>query len=303
MLGAYMWNSKLSDEKISIAQQLDCNKILFKCADIVYEKGAWNIIDQQKSLNKFPENISAVPVIHLQGLYTQNMNAEQLINLAELIIHSVKVATPSFHPERDELQLDMDWDDSNLEAYTDLILQLKTTQHVKHISCTITLSNAAYTKPDNLPPASSFTLMLYDIQSLENTDTTAEVAMLEACSKFPKKLALALPYMQRAQVITAEGSIKASIPMQADELDHNDNFIFQSNNCYQCLQSCTLHGYGIKAGDKICVEEAELENLLRKHQLFKRHCHAELEAIYIFSLEAMIAKPIPKAALQELLQH
>jgi hypothetical protein len=298
-----MWNSHQCTEKASLAQQLDCSKILFKCADIVYEKGAWNIIDQQKSLNKFPENIKAVPVMHLQGMVMNQMNAGQLMNLAELIIHSVKVAMPSFHPERDELQMDMDWDESNLKAYTDLILQLKSTQHIKHISCTITLSNAAYTKPDILPQAESFTLMMYDIQSPENTDTSAQAAMLEACSKFPKKLALALPYMQRALVYGANGRLRASLPLQAEELDQNADIIFQSNNCYQCIHPCLIHGIVVKAQEKICVEEASKERLISTYQFFQRHCRHDINEWSIFSLDAMLGKPLTKTDLEELKHH
>lgn len=309
----YHWKSHLKSDSSQINYLQNCNAtyLYTRCFDVKWSKTSSKPIPNAKlSIDSFDFNvIDVIPVVFLENEVFVNIPVDSINSLAKncysLILNTFQKEIKDFQ----ELQFDCDWTETTKDKYFQFLLEIiKLSQSKCLISATIRLHQVKYFDITGIPPVDKGMLMFYNMGKL--TDYNCENSIYNAkdaekyvayIKQYPLRLDIALPIYSWGICFKSGSVFKIINPLTSKELVANANFKLLSKNYYSSINSNLFRGVYFNKGDRIRVEEINIDVCKKAAQQVSEHVNSYIFTIAFYHLDSTNIAKFPSNEIKNII--
>ncbi|MEI6311399.1 MAG: hypothetical protein WCP57_03965 [Bacteroidota bacterium] len=259
----YIWNNQIN---ISHDQKNYLDSLKTRCIYIKLVEFKKDEIIRSKVINVYDSCFSIIPVVRLDNYFLANTNYTNA-EKCEQLFQEVQQQINSFSKKKIiTIQLDCDYQSSNLQAYQNIVSSLKNNYHLK---VQITLNVYRTADVLNIPKADEYFIMLYDFYNASKIDIH-NFEFLEKFKNhlhsFPNKHQYVIPIFSR-WVVYENGKAQLEYQFKEDQIKNNSDIVYTGNGSYLVTKQLLIDNQLIKKGAIIVYQETTLDDL-KKYTLF-----------------------------------
>ncbi len=294
----YYWKADVHIGKTerNYFDSLDCKKLFIRLFDIDLQEGVPKPVAKIKRFNANVLPAEYVPVVFITNRTFLHLSDEAIDNLAANITKLIRdIASTNRFPDTGEINIDCDWTQRTRPAYF-IFLKALRKQSGKKISCTLRLHQTKDKEEAGIPPVDKGYLMCYatsDPTGETSTNSILDISLLKAYTQnindYPLTFDIALPLYSWGIVTNHLGRKKLINGLTADDLQP-PAFRRTSENTFEVMQDCFLHGLYINKGFSIKLEIITPQLLTEAKQYLNRKIDDDYSIVYFHLSEGFLKR-------------
>lgn len=307
----YHWKTELSisqKEKV-YCDSLHIEKLYLKAFDVDWEEAENKAIPKAVLQIKNKQNLSKsiALCVFVTNRTMEKIEEGRVGDLAEKVYKKLQIIADSLSPSQvNELQIDCDWTPKTRKNYFLFLEEIKKRMPPKQeLSVTLRLHQIKFYEKTGVPPVKTGFLMCYNMSDVRNTNTKNSILdiniMRQYLSNFdtyPLHLNLILPTFSWG-ILQRQGQV---IQLLSDFQPDSSHFALIAPDKYRVTQSHYYRGIYLYEDDKIKVEKAMPEDLLKAAELLSPLLPKDSLTIAFYHLSAENIQAYPLAKIQAVLQ-
>ncbi len=271
----YEWRSSVSysPDDLATFSSLRINRLYLRLFDVQWHEHGNTPYPESivQCKSPLPPNVEIVPTIYVTNDVMKRVNEDQdLDELADRIATKIEEMMKEAGQETfSEVQMDCDWTASSRTSYFKFLRKISEQFPDKTLSATIRLHQIKYRVETGIPPVDRGMLMAYNVGSVTAVDETNSIFTASEVEKYignlheyPLPLDAALPLFSWGVRFHFNRFAAIIDNVDLKELRNNPAFKETDENHFQAIQSTTLRGEPVYAGDVIRLEEPSRDGVL-----------------------------------------
>ncbi len=298
----YHWKTIVTQDSLSqiFLDRLDVQDLYVRFFDVDWDGGVAVPISELEVKQPWHQSLNIIPTIFITNRTLEQLSRTEMSTLGERIFKKIKTIQSKFQFNISEIQMDCDWTASTGMAYFELLrgLHRRCRNENLTLSATIRLHQIKYFKSTGVPPVDRGMLMYYNMGRLADSTEVNSILQLETArayhqnfDRYPLPLDVALPLFRWGVVLRDGKLLKLINGLSEADLEDHTRFHKVGEKQYTLRKSTYLQGHYLYAGDRIRLENVEIELLQQAVLELAPQLQQPPERIVFYHLDSTMLKP------------